>query len=322
MSWKYTYGPVPSRRLGKSLGVSVIPPKVCTYNCVYCQLGRTTRQQTRRESFFPRQAVLDEIGEHLQNTHADYISFVGDGEPTLSSDLGWLISQCKSRWNTPVAVVTNGSLLADAEVRQDLESADVVLPSLDAGNAETYRRVDRPCRSLQYKEVVEGLRLFADRFPGKLWLEVMLVGGVNDSPAEVEDIRDRLAEIRPDRVYVMIPTRPPRARWVKPPPVDRILEAQKILGEVTTLLDPESGLVDLEGYGDVAQAIADIGSRHPISSVQARQIELNFGDTGRVDQLVQAGILEYVDYGGERYVLPPGFITAKMPRTHRRQSGV
>ncbi len=146
----YTYGPVPSRRLGRSLGVSPIPPRTCSYSCVYCQLGRTTHLVTRKQSFYPKEDILSEIIRNAESSKPDYITFVGDGEPTLCADLGWLINQYKKRLPFPVAVITNGSLLFREDIRQDLMSADVVLPSLDAGSEEVFRRINRPHSEIRF----------------------------------------------------------------------------------------------------------------------------------------------------------------------------
>ncbi|MEA1979934.1 MAG: radical SAM protein [candidate division Zixibacteria bacterium] len=145
----YIYGPVPSRRLGRSLGVSPIPPKTCSYNCIYCQLGRTTHPQIERMSFFPKEDIFQEIlnSKHLEST--DVITFVGDGEPTLNKDLGWIINKCKDELNLPVAVITNGSLLYLKEVREALTNADIVIPSMDAGNKKTFIRINRPYPKLE-----------------------------------------------------------------------------------------------------------------------------------------------------------------------------
>ena len=172
---RFIYGPVPSRRLGRSLGVSPIPRKTCTYSCVYCHLGPTTRLTVARESFFPKDEIYDEIASALPEADADYVTFSGDGEPTLCKDLGWLIRRCKADFDTPVAVITNGSLLSLPEVREELREADLVMPSLDAGSAGVFRQINRPERSLEFDTVIEGLVAFRNEYPGLIWLEVMLV---------------------------------------------------------------------------------------------------------------------------------------------------
>lgn len=308
MERKYTYGPVPSRRLGSSLGVSVIPSKACTYSCVYCQLGRTTRKGSRRESFFSKEEILSEIEDALENKAIDYITFVGDGEPTLSKDLGWLIEECKARWTIPVAVITNGSLLSDAALRRELGRADVVMPSLDAGDAETFRRINRPHRDISFQSVVDGMRRFRTEYRGQLWLEVMLVDGVNDSEANLRAIKSNLTVIKPDRVYVMIPIRPPCVKWVKPPSVQAVLRAQEVLGEVTPVLDPETGRFGVGSYTGAEEAILEISSRHPLRAAQGAEIERTFNSTGTIEHMVQEGLLRLVDFNGERFLMPRSLV--------------
>ena len=140
----YAYGPVPSRRLGNSIGVSPIPAKVCSYSCVYCQLGRTRQLQTKRQRFFPKEDIFQDIKKVVESSSADVITFAGDGEPTLCSDLGWLIRKSKQEFGLPVAVITNGSLLFQEDVQKDLQAADIILPTLDAGNQDVFERINRP----------------------------------------------------------------------------------------------------------------------------------------------------------------------------------
>lgn len=177
------YGPVPSRRLGPSLGVDPIPFKTCNYNCVYCQLGRTTPVTNERKDFFPREAILAEVEAALkahQPGEMNYITFVGQGEPLLCASIGWLIRQVKALTDIPVAVITNGSLLFMPDVREDLRAADVVMPSLDAADEETFRRINRPWAKLQIALIIEGMVAFREMFENQLWIEVMLVKGLND----------------------------------------------------------------------------------------------------------------------------------------------
>ncbi|MFC1561579.1 radical SAM protein [candidate division KSB1 bacterium] len=147
----YVFGPVPSRRLGRSLGVSPIPRKTCSYSCVYCQLGRTDALTVERKSFFDKQKIFDEISRCVTDSDCDYITFAGDGEPTLSTDLEWLIEKCRHSFNKPTAVLTNGSFLSDQDVRSGLMKADVVLPSLDAGNEELFKKINRPHKTIFYR---------------------------------------------------------------------------------------------------------------------------------------------------------------------------
>jgi wyosine [tRNA(Phe)-imidazoG37] synthetase (radical SAM superfamily) len=301
--------------------VSPIPAKRCSYNCIYCQLGRTRQRQIDREAFFPKGAVLREIEDHLSQLAPDYITFVGDGEPTLSRDLGWLIARCKEKWTVPVAVITNGSLLCRSQVRKGLIAADVVLTSLDAGTAALHRVVNRPHRGLSYDSIIEGQCRFRSEYQGQLWLETMLVRGVNDNIRDLETLRDKVALIKPDRVHIMTPTRPPCENWVKPAFPRSVLEAQRILGETIPVVTRESGHISLGGYQNARQAILGIGSRHPLSRSQALAIEEAFSETGEVTRLLDSGTVRQAEFEGVAYLLPPQPTNEGRPSTGTNTTG-
>lgn len=311
----YVYGPVPSRRLGRSLGVSPIPPKVCSYTCVYCQLGRTTRLQTKRESFFPKEDILAEIVEAgTAASKVDFVTFVGDGEPTLNTDLGWLIQQTKDRLNLPVAVITNGSLLSQQDVRDDLKRADVVIPTLDAGHQKTFRAINRPPRNLDFETMRQGLIDFRREYSGQMWIEVMLVKDLNDSDQELRSIKGTIDRIKPDRVYILTPIRPPAEAWVKPSTPETFLRAQEIIGGAVSIDRLETGQFDLGKIPDARQAILEIGSRHPLRREQAVEIEKSFSEAGTVEQMLEAKELVNIDYNGKKYLLPGHFVMGR--QTH------
>ena len=301
---KYTYGPVPSRRLGKSLGVSIIPRKTCTNSCVYCQLGRTRGTHVHPRSFFPRDEVFEEIERAMEATSPECITFVGDGEPTLSVDLGWYIRQCKARWSIPVAVITNGCLLYLDEIREGLLAADAVLPSLDAGDEMTFQAINRPHRSLEFNRVVEGLIAFQEAFEGMMRLEVMLVKGINDNEASLRSIRKLAWAIKPDRIDVAVPTRPPAERWVLPPDPAVLILAQRLFRSAETLDRPETGTFEIAGFRSLADAIVGLSSRHPLRWEQAEQLEDAFGEPGQLEHLVRAGEISLIEYGGSRFAAP------------------
>jgi len=308
---KYTYGPVPSRRLGKSLGVSVIPRKTCTNSCVYCQLGRTRATHIHPRSFFPRDEIFAEVERAMKETSPDCITFVGDGEPTLSADLGWFIRKCKAQWPIPVAVITNGCLLSAEETQESLLMADIVLPSLDAGDAVTFKAINRPHPSLEFNKVVEGLITFRKAFQGTIRLEVMLVKGINDNEAGLRGIRKLAWAIKPDRIDVAVPIRPPAERWVLPPdPADLIL-AQRLFRSAETLDRPETGTFEIAGFHSLVDAIIGLASRHPLRWNQASQLEEAFGQPGRLELLVHEGVIALVEYKGTRFVAP---VTKQGPR--------
>jgi len=316
---KFTYGPVPSRRLGRSLGVSPIPAKTCTYTCVYCQLGRTTDLTSARQNFYRKEDVLDEILANGKNSHFDYVTFVGDGEPTLYRDLGWLIEETKRNLRARTAVITNGSLLFREDVRSDLKHADVVMPTLDAGNEKTFRAVNRPHRSITFNEMLQGLVDFRHEYSGQMWLEVMLVKDVNDSEKELQSIGKAVSSVAPDRVYIVTPIRPPAESWVEPPAPETILMAQELIGKAIPIVGRESGQFDLEGLGDARQAILEIGSRHPLRQDQATEIEGAFDVSGIVDQMLRNRELIKTVYGGTTYLLPGHFIRGQSNHEKERR---
>lgn len=263
----YVYGPVPSRRLGQSLGVDPIPFKTCNYNCVYCQLGRTKPVTNERRDFFSPEEILAQVRDALerhQPGEIDYITFVGQGEPTLCASLGWLIRQVKAMTNLPVAVITNGALLYQADVRAELAAADVVMPTLDAADQTTFRRINRPWPHFRIANIIEGMAIFREMFHGQFWMEVMLVKRLNDDEATLLGIRDALARINPDRIQINVPIRPPAEAWVEVPDDEAIMHATAILGEAAEVVAPYEGTFDLSGFTDVTEAVLAVIRRHPM----------------------------------------------------------
>ncbi len=202
------YGPVPSRRLGLSLGVDLVPLKTCTYDCLYCQLGPTRTKTLERRRFFPVDLVLEEARLGLARCRPDFVTVAGSGEPTLESRLGDVLEGLKRLSDVPVALLTNGSLFSDGEVRRAAALADVVLPSLDAGDEELFREVNRPARGLALSDVIEGLRCFRGLYRGQIWLEVMILAGISDEARRVAAIAAAATTIRPDRIQLNTPVRP------------------------------------------------------------------------------------------------------------------
>lgn len=227
----YVYGPVPSRRLGRSLGVDLVPLKTCTYDCVYCQLGNTTDKVIERRECAPLDEVLAELEPALAHgTDPDYISLAGSGEPTLHMGIGRLLAAIKEITDVPVAVITNGSLLWDEEVQNDLLLADLVLPSLDAGDARMFSIVNRPHEALSFESVVEGLKAFTRRFTGEVWLEVMLLTGLTDEPAEAQKIAALAEAIAPARTQLNTATRPAAEYFAGPVPAKRLTTLSTLFG--------------------------------------------------------------------------------------------
>jgi wyosine [tRNA(Phe)-imidazoG37] synthetase (radical SAM superfamily) len=231
---KYVYGPVKSRRLGFSLGISTVPHKVCSFDCVYCQLKTTTHKTAERKNYVEVADIAQELktffARQPKDIKLDYVTFSGAGEPTLHRGIGRLIRIVHGMTDVPVVVITNASTLIRRDVRRDLMGADVVIPSLDAVTQDVFEKIDRPMGGLKIKDVIRGLKCFRKMFGGKLWLEVMLVRGVNDSPAYLKRIEKVIQQIRPDRVQIVAPARPPSQGWVKVPTKTTLKTAKKIFG--------------------------------------------------------------------------------------------
>ncbi|MEA2071341.1 MAG: radical SAM protein [Asgard group archaeon] len=265
----YVYGPVPSRRLGQSLGVSPIPPKTCNYSCVYCQIGRTTNFTNTRQDFFPREDILDNVIHVLESDISlDYITFVGEGEPTLCKSLGWLIDQIKALSTKPISVITNGALLSNAKVRNELLDADVILPTLDAVDQSLFKRVNRPIKGLHIDDIIDGMSLFREMFSGEIWMEVMLVKNLNDGEENIADLKKVLDTLHSDRVYVNVPIRPPAEPWVQIPPHKRVMEICETLGatNISNYEDEEGFHIDKRKR--FTEQILTITQRHPLRENQ------------------------------------------------------
>lgn len=229
---KYLFGPVPSRRLGRSLGVDIVPFKVCTLDCVYCQLGRTSKKSIRRRDYVPVEEVLAELRARLDDgVQADFVTISGSGEPTLNSRLGEIIEGMKKITDIPVALLTNGTLLYRPGVRADCAKAGLVLPSLDAGDEETFQRVNRPHKDISIEKLISGLCAFRKEFGGQIWLEVFLVEGMNTSPEQIAGIKEAVERIGPDRIQLNTAMRPTAEADVKKLDAGRLQAIAKELGE-------------------------------------------------------------------------------------------
>jgi len=310
---RFVFGPVASRRLGRSLGVDPIPLKTCNWNCVYCQLGRSTPMTGARREYYPRDEILDEIAaalETLPPDGVDWLTFCGSGEPTLHASLGWLIRRSKEIAEVPIAVITNGALLAYADVRKNLLAANAVLPTLDAGTDAVYRRVNRPLARPSFAEIVEGLVAFRREFRRKLWIEVMLVPGLNDSEASLRDIAAVVRAVRPDQVHLAMPARPPAESWVASGEDEILARAAAILGaeaEVVALA-AGNGPAPRDGgappYESAPDAITEMIARHPMREEDLVAQLARWGDARPRETfaaLVDAGRLQIVTHGGTRF---------------------
>lgn len=304
-----------------------MPLKTCDLSCVYCQLGRTRCPTARRRAFFPAGEIFAEVATALVRREPDaidWITFVGSGETTLYSRLGSLIRRVKSLTEVPVAVITNGSLLHLPKVREELMAADAVLPSLDAGTEMMYRRVNRPSRGLTLADHVDGMIEFRRAYGGSFWVEIMLVGGINDSSSALNDIAALVERVEPDEIHLSTPTRPPTEPWVEIPSRDNLERAVSILGRVAKVLPPTDMDAVTSIDGELVDAIVSIIARHPLKESEVKQL-LTRWLQGRLedalDALPESGRIQVVERYGERFWCAAGLAFPKSSPNERPLAG-
>jgi len=304
------FGPVPSRRLGRSLGINNIPPKICTYSCVYCQLGRTIDMQVERQCFYEPDRIVRAVQDKVEKAREtgesiDYLTFVPDGEPTLDVNLGREIKGI-GPLGIKIAVISNASLMWREDVRRELARADWVSLKVDAASTQTWRRVNRPHGSLQLDDIQAGMLAFAQEYDGVLASETMLIDGINDGQDALIEVADFLARLKPDRAYLSIPTRPPAEPWGHGPDEETVNRAYQILSE---RVDHVEYLIGYEGNafastGDVEEDLLSITSVHPMREDAVRAfLERANGDWDAVRRLMSEEQLVEVEHGGHRFYL-------------------
>jgi wyosine [tRNA(Phe)-imidazoG37] synthetase (radical SAM superfamily) len=301
---RYVFGPVSSRRLGRSLGVDLVPFKTCTYDCIYCQLGRTTNKTIERKEYVPLGDVLAELDRKLTaGPEPDYVTLSGSGEPTLYSRLGPLISGIKERTERPVAVLTNGSLLWDPDVQDSLLGADLVLPSLDAGDDGTFQWVNRPHAAVSFERMVEGLKVFCRRFSKPIWLEVFLLRALNAAGIQLERIVRLADQIVPDRVQLNTATRPASEDFARPVPLEELRQAARAFGDRAEVI-AEYHVVDRGEYLQARREdILNLVMRRPCTLDDAASgLGLNRNEAAKhLEELVREHVLVCQRDGGQVY---------------------
>lgn len=316
-----TFGPVPSRRLGQSMGINNIPPKICTYSCVYCQLGRTIRMQVMREGFYEPEELVRVVATRVRQLRengepVDYLTFVSDGEPTLDVNMDREIELLRSV-GVKIAVITNASLIWDPHIRRCLFEADWVSLKVDAVSEESWRRINRPHRSLRLEAILGGMVKFSANFSGTLATETMLIQGINDGRGEVERVADFLATLSPDKSYISIPTRPPAEKWVGPADEEAINMAYQIF--ISKGVNAEY-LMGYEGSafastGDAAEDLLSITSVHPMRAEGVQELLAKTNSGWKiVEELVDDGRLVFMEYEGKRFYM------RKLPDEHRHRA--
>ena len=318
----FLFGPVNSRRLGRSLGIDLFREKICNLNCVYCEVGPTTVPVNRRGRYSPTREILAEITEFCSDPHrlaaVDVLTVTAKGEPTLHLDLGVILRHIKSLTDKPVAVLTNGTTLADDEVREALQLADIVVPSLDAVRAESFSKVDRPARGLTVEAIINGLRDFSRAYRGRLWLEILLVRDINDADADIDALLPVLTTLRLDRIQLNTVVRPPADPGARPVAEARLAEiARRLQAALTVPVELPSPVA---GFGDdrdaaplptadasptaLRQAIIQMVRRRPCTAADIDRV-FHLGGAEKIVQLlaslVASGTLRILTHAGDRF---------------------
>lgn len=304
------FGPVPSRRLGRSLGINNIPPKHCTYSCIYCQLGRTYHMESQRRGFYNPHEIFRQTKNKLEEAQragasVDYLTFVADGEPTLDRNLGDEMDLLKSL-NTLVAVISNSSLIWMEDVRRDLNKADWVSLKIDSVNRDTWKKIDRPHGSLNLKEILQGIRDFSKDYKGFFATETMLVRGINDTPAELKEIAGFIAELNPRKSYISIPIRPPAESSVYPPSEDAVNIAFQIFSErnidVEYLIGYEGN--EFSSTGSVREDILSITAVHPMrEDALLHLLKKSGAGMEVVTKMVDEGKMIMLEFAGTKFYM-------------------
>ena len=317
---KYLFGPVYSRRLGHSLGIDLLPPKICTLNCVYCEVGPTTDLTCERKEYVPTEEILKEIDQvFAQGTGGrpiDVFTLTAMGEPTLHTGIGRIIAYLKGKTDKPVAVLTNGTLFFDPKVRAELSAADIVIPSLDAARQESFERVNQPASAVNLEQVIEGLALFSREFRGEFWLEILLVRDLNDSVEDLVALQQAVRKIHPTRIQLNTVARPPMDGCARPVTREKMEQAAAMLadgyeGRIDILIDFQAIGEKREGEEKQAQKrqalieeVAAMLQRRPCpleeidKALHVQDLELT---RDCVQMLVEAGRIEKIIHNDKEF---------------------
>jgi wyosine [tRNA(Phe)-imidazoG37] synthetase (radical SAM superfamily) len=305
-----SFGPIPSRRLGKSLGINnIFSPKTCSFDCVYCQVGRTLKKAALRASFYEPEFIFNNVCLHLQSitleNKPDYLTFVSNGEPTLDMHLGKSIQLLKNI-GIPVAVITNASLLAEKSVQADLAFADLVSVKIDSATESIWKKINRPDHALNFKKHIESLHDFSDFYKGELLTESMFIEGLNDEMNDVSRLAELIQEINPSKAYLSVPTRPPAEKWVKPPDPEKlsiIWQHFNSLGINTEYLTGFEG-TNTGWTGNIYDDILNITAVHPLREDTLNNLLMrNNADHQVIESLIKQRLIRQAVFGGKKYFL-------------------
>jgi len=305
-----TFGPVPSRRLGRSLGINNIPPKVCTYSCVYCQIGKTSNVKIHPQVFYSPSQIFNEVQEKVEKSREkgesiDYLTFVPDGEPTLDINLGKEIKLIKSI-GIKIAVITNASIVDQKQVRENLQEADLVSLKVDSVEEKIWRRVDRPNRNLSLKDILSSMLKFKENFKGEIITETMLVKDINDNSQRIKRVANFLAKLKPSRAYLSVPIRPPADSWVQSPSEEVVNQSYNLFKEKVNQVEC---LIGYEGNafaftGEVEEDILSITSVHPMREDALKDfLGRANSDWSVIERLIKQGKLVKSEYEGHKFYI-------------------
>lgn len=305
-----TFGPVPSRRLGRSLGINNIPPKICTYSCIYCQLGKTSKMKIEPQVFYSSSQIFKEVQEKVEKSREkgeliDYLTFVPDGEPTLDINLGQEIKLIKSL-GIKIAVITNSSLIDKKIVQENLTKADLISFKIDSVEEEIWRKVDRPNRNLSLKDILNSMLKFKKNFKGEIITETMLVKDINDKRQHIKKVVNFIAKLKPSRAYLSIPIRPPADSWVQSPSEEVVNQSYNLFKEK---VDQVECLIGYEGNafaftGEVEEDILSITSVHPMREDAMKDfLERAKSNWAIVEGLIEQGKLVESEYERHKFYI-------------------
>jgi len=305
-----TFGPVPSRRLGRSLGINNIPPKICTYSCIYCQLGKTSKMKIEPQVFYSSSQIFKEVEEKVKKSKEkgeliDYLTFVPDGEPTLDINLGQEIKLIKSL-GIKIAVITNSSLIDKKIVQENLTKADLISFKIDSVEEEIWRKVDRPNRNLSLKDILNSMLKFKENFKGEIITETMLVKDINDKSQHIKKVANFIAKLKPSRAYLSIPIRPPADSWVQSPSEEVVNQSYHLFEEK---VDQVECLIGYEGNafaftGEVEEDILSITSVHPMREDALKDfLGRANSDWSIVREMIKQGKLVESEYEGHKFYI-------------------
>jgi len=304
-NYRFLYGPVPSRRLGRSLGVDLIPYKYCTFDCIYCQLGKTTNKTVTRDRYIPPEEILNEIKRFLneETFPIDYISLSGSGEPTLNSGIREVIEGIKRITKIPVAVITNSSLIYLDEVKKDVFNADLVLPSLDAVSLNIFNKINRPNKELSLNKIIEGLIEFRKIYKGIIWLEILFCKGINDREDEISNMIEVVEKINPDKIHLNTVIRPPTEKWAKPLSHDEMEKIRALFGSKASIISEfDRHHLDIIET-NIEKEILRILERRPLSLVDISKLIGISPELLKkiIDPLIYNGKIEESNFGGSLF---------------------